>query len=80
VLTDEMMPELAGSALAIELRRIRPDLPIVVMSGYVDSGVATRARAAGVSDVLRKPLQGREIAEALARAVRAASPKVAAVE
>jgi len=80
VLTDEMMPELTGSALAIEIHRIRPDLPIVVMSGYVDSVVATRARAAGVTDVLRKPLQGREIAEALARALRISAPKAATVE
>jgi FixJ family two-component response regulator len=50
------------------------------MSGYVDSVVATRARAAGVTDVLRKPLQGREIAEALARALRIPAPKAATVE
>ena len=67
VLTDEMMPELNGTALAREIRRIRADIPIVVMSGYVDSGVAALARSSGVSDVLHKPLRSRDIAECLGR-------------
>ncbi len=67
VLTDEMMPELSGTGLAAEIRRMRADIPIVIMSGYVDAVGAALARSAGVSDVLRKPLQSRDIAEALAR-------------
>ena len=70
VLTDEMMPELTGTGLAREIRRVRADIPIVIMSGYVDSGVAALARSSGVSDVLRKPLQRADIAEALARVLR----------
>jgi CheY-like chemotaxis protein len=41
------------------------------MSGYVDNGVAALARAAGVNEVLRKPLKSRDIAEALARVLTA---------
>jgi CheY-like chemotaxis protein len=74
-----MMPELTGSALATEVRRIRPQIPIVIMSGYVDAGVGALARAAGAGEVLRKPLQSREIAEALARVLHASSPSKAAV-
>jgi CheY-like chemotaxis protein len=66
VLTDEMMPDLSGTGLAREIRRARSDVPIIIMSGYVDSGVAALARSVGVSDVLRKPLKSRDIAEALA--------------
>jgi PAS domain S-box-containing protein len=73
VLTDEMMPDLNGTGLALEIRRLRPDVPIVLMSGYSDTGVAARARAADVSEVLRKPLKTRDIAECLAR-VLAVSP------
>ena len=62
-----MMPELTGTGLAREIRRMRADIPIVIMSGYVDSGVAALARSAGVSDILRKPLRARDIAESLAR-------------
>jgi len=75
VLTDEMMPELSGTALAAEIRRLRPDIPIVLMTGYSDSGVAARALAAGVREVLRKPLISRDIAECLARALPLASAR-----
>ena len=35
VLSDEAMPDMTGSELAREIRGIRPDIPIVLMSGYV---------------------------------------------
>jgi CheY-like chemotaxis protein len=73
VLTDETMPELRGTELAHEIRQLRPDIPIVLMSGYSGGRVAERADSAGVNDVLRKPLDSRDIAESLARAL--ASPR-----
>jgi PAS domain S-box-containing protein len=78
VLTDEMMPELSGTGLALEIRRLRPDIPVVIMSGYVDTGFAALARSAGVREVLRKPLESRDIAEALARALLASHAATAA--
>jgi CheY-like chemotaxis protein len=74
VLTDEMMPELTGTALALAIHRIRSGIPILIMSGYVNSVDGAAARAAGVNEVLRKPLQSRDIAEALARVLTAKSP------
>jgi len=71
VLTDETMPDLTGTELAREIRRLRPDIPIVLMSGYSGAQLAERAHAAGVRDVLRKPLVSRDIAEPLARALAA---------
>jgi signal transduction histidine kinase/ActR/RegA family two-component response regulator len=70
VLSDEAMPEMTGSQLASEIRAIRPDIPIVLMSGFVTPELATRARNAGVVDVLAKPLVARDIARALASALR----------
>jgi nitrogen-specific signal transduction histidine kinase/CheY-like chemotaxis protein len=70
VLTDETMPDLSGVDLAREIRRVRPELPIVLMSGYSGAQLAERARAAGVAQLLRKPLVRRDIAEALGRALR----------
>jgi CheY-like chemotaxis protein len=67
VLTDEMMPELTGMELAIKIKRQRLDIPIVIMTGYTDSSVAALARSAGVTEILRKPLRKRDIAESLAR-------------
>jgi signal transduction histidine kinase/ActR/RegA family two-component response regulator len=70
VLTDETMPDLSGIELASEIRRVRPELPIVLMSGYSGAQLTERARAAGVAELLRKPLVARDIAEALSAALR----------
>jgi CheY-like chemotaxis protein len=67
VLTDETMPELTGSDLAMRLRAMRSDLPIILMSGYAGTRLVDRARSTGVTEILRKPLQRRDIAESLAR-------------
>jgi predicted ATPase/signal transduction histidine kinase/GAF domain-containing protein/CheY-like chemotaxis protein len=67
VITDDVMPGLSGTGLAAQLRRQRPDLPIVLVSGYTGPTLTQQARAAGVSELLAKPLQSRQIAAALAR-------------
>lgn len=36
LVTDLTMPKMSGQALIAELRRRRPDLPVIVMSGYGD--------------------------------------------
>jgi PAS domain S-box-containing protein len=77
VLTDETMPDLTGTELAHEIRQIRADISIILMSGYSDTQLSERARSAGVLDVLRKPLVRRDIAEPVARALRANQRKKA---
>jgi signal transduction histidine kinase/ActR/RegA family two-component response regulator len=67
ILTDEAMPELTGTDLARAIRRLRPDVPIILMSGYGGPQLTARASSSGVNEVLRKPLQGKELAESLAR-------------
>ena len=71
VLTDETMPELTGTELAREIRQLRPDMSIILMSGYSGVQLSERALAAGIIDVLRKPLIRRDIAEPVARALHA---------
>lgn len=68
VLTDEVMPGMAGTALAARVKALRPDLPVLLLSGYGGPQLATRAAEAGVRAVLAKPLEQ----AALARAVEAA--------
>jgi CheY-like chemotaxis protein len=70
VLTDETMPNLTGTELTRQMRQLRPDIPIILMSGYSGTQLSERAQAAGVFDVLRKPLVRRDIAEPVARALK----------
>jgi PAS domain S-box-containing protein len=67
VITDDVMPGLTGTALATELRRQRPDLPIILVSGYSGPILTQQALAAGVSELLAKPLQSRQFAATLDR-------------
>jgi PAS domain S-box-containing protein len=70
VLTDEAMPDLVGIELAREIRRLRPDVPIILMSGHGGVPLANRAAGIGVNEVLHKPLQRGDLAEAFARSLR----------
>jgi CheY-like chemotaxis protein len=72
VVTDDVMPGLSGTGLARVLRQQRRELPIVLVSGYSGPILAQRALAVGVSEMLVKPLQPRDIAAALARVLHAA--------
>jgi PAS domain S-box-containing protein len=67
VITDDVMPGLTGTGLATQLRRRRPDLPIVLMSGYSGPLLTQQALAAGVSELLVKPLLSRQFAATLDR-------------
>ncbi len=71
VVTDERMPGISGSALIREIRGIRDEIPVVLMSGYVSDAVARQAREVGAEEVLRKPLSARELATSLARVLHA---------
>jgi PAS domain S-box-containing protein len=72
VLTDEAMPDLVGTELAHEIRRLRPAVPIILMSGYGGPQLTNRAAEIGVNEVLRKPLHRRDLAESLARVLGSA--------
>jgi PAS domain S-box-containing protein len=69
VLSDEMLPGMTGSEFAFKVRALRPELPIVLMSGNVSAALEARARAAGVQAVLHKPLSLQELAECLSKFV-----------
>ena len=67
ILTDESMPDLVGTEFARQIRELRPTIPIILMSGRAVAGLVDQAAELGVNEVLRKPLHGRDIAEALVR-------------
>ena len=48
LLIDQAMPDLTGTELAQEIRRLRPHVPIVLMSGYKGPQLTALARATGV--------------------------------
>jgi CheY-like chemotaxis protein len=49
------MPDMTGHDLARALLKIRPDIPIVMTSGYIQEQDAQAALQAGVREVISKP-------------------------
>ncbi|MGE3540395.1 MAG: response regulator [Candidatus Tectimicrobiota bacterium] len=65
VITDQTMPGLTGEQLTQELRQIRPDIPIILCTGFSHTMTAEKARSLGVNAFLQKPLALRELALAI---------------
>jgi PAS domain S-box-containing protein len=70
VITDHMMPGMTGEAMAREMLAIRPDLPIILCTGFGDTITADSARATGIREFVMKPVVGRELAEIVNRLLR----------
>jgi two-component system response regulator FixJ len=68
VITDVNMPDMDGIALMKRIRQLRPQMPILIITGYGDVPMAAKAFKAGAVDFIEKPLTE----ESLLPAVRAA--------
>ncbi|MBR0733281.1 response regulator [Bradyrhizobium barranii subsp. barranii] len=53
---DYKMPDINGIDLASRLRTFDGDTPVILITGYPDENISARAAAAGVKDVILKPL------------------------
>ena len=62
VITDQTMPILTGATLVEELRRLRPDTPIIICTGFSHVMDAEKARALGVDAFVMKPGVTEELA------------------
>jgi signal transduction histidine kinase/ActR/RegA family two-component response regulator len=69
VITDMTMPGMTGDRLSQELLRIRPDIPIILCTGYSERISSEEARKMGICQLLLKPLVMQELAETIRRAL-----------
>jgi PAS domain S-box-containing protein len=67
VLTDLIMPKMTGDELAHELRRIRPDIPIILFTGFSEEMSQDEVLELGIDAIVMKPI----IAVDLAKRIRA---------
>lgn len=65
--TDFNMPGTSGLEVAGKLMSIRPDLPIVLTSGYVNDDLVAKAHSAGIRHVIYKPSTVKEFCDAVQR-------------
>jgi PAS domain S-box-containing protein len=74
VVTDLSMPGLSGTELARELLRLRPGLPIILLSGYMYPGDIAAIGQLGLGEAMLKPHTLDELALALERKLEHAPP------
>ncbi|WP_319525909.1 PAS domain S-box protein [uncultured Desulfosarcina sp.] len=69
VVTDFTMPHMAGDALALELLKIRPDIPVIIVSGYSDKINAEMAIKMGFKAFAHKPVSRNELSKMVRKAL-----------
>jgi signal transduction histidine kinase/CheY-like chemotaxis protein len=65
VITDRAMPRVPGEALAKEMKGIRPNLPILMLSGFISAEDDVSLRKVGINTVISKPVLPEEIGAAV---------------
>jgi len=63
VISDLTMPEMNGVELAERILALRPDIPILIASGYLPPDTRERFRTLGVASVIGKPFELKEITD-----------------
>ena len=63
VITDLTMPNMTGIQLARELKQIRPDIPVILCTGFSEKKDSEKAEASCVSELVMKPVVKKEMAE-----------------
>jgi PAS domain S-box-containing protein len=71
VITDIVMPNMSGDKLADEMMGIRPDIPIVLCTGYSEKFTRQHASDMGIECFLMKPLVMQDLAGTVRRALTA---------
>lgn len=62
VITDYRMPDMNGAELCREILKIKPDIPIIMCSGYSSEFSRSDASALGIKWFIRKPLMKKDFA------------------
>jgi YesN/AraC family two-component response regulator len=69
VITDMTMPHMTGDQLARMIQNIRPDVPIIITTGYSEKISPKKAQMMGVQDFIMKPMNYSELTKKIRKAV-----------
>lgn len=63
------MPGRTGLQLATEVKNVRPDMPVVLITGFSEAVTPERLRGDGVNALVPKPFAGPTLAAAVRQAL-----------
>jgi PAS domain S-box-containing protein len=69
VITDQTMPSMTGDKLAAAMLAIRPDIPVILSTGFSEVLREDEAKAGGIKDIILKPYSISEIAARIRKAL-----------
>jgi two-component system, cell cycle sensor histidine kinase and response regulator CckA len=69
-IVDEKMPGMTGSELTAQLRQVKEDFPVILLTGYGNTLTMRQLRSTGFRAVLMKPLLKDDLRIALEKALR----------
>ncbi len=69
LITDQLMPGLTGMELVGRMRKMRPEMPIILCTGYSETVSVEQARDLGVCELLLKPFDFRQLATLIQKLV-----------
>ncbi|MBG0788983.1 MAG: response regulator [Desulfovibrionaceae bacterium] len=67
VITDQTMPNMTGMEFAREILKIRPDMPIILCTGFSDAVSYDRLRDVGIGDFIMKPILKHDLIASISR-------------
>jgi signal transduction histidine kinase/CheY-like chemotaxis protein len=70
IICDLTMPGLTGLELAAACSRLRPDIPIILCTGFNESVTPEKVRGAGIREVVIKPFQLQQLSEIIRNSVK----------
>ncbi|MGD2246161.1 MAG: response regulator [Candidatus Aminicenantes bacterium] len=73
IIADQTMPEMRGLELAQELKRIRSDTPVILMTGFVESINPQKVRDLGIKKLMLKPIDSRDMAQTIRKVLDGAT-------
>jgi DNA-binding NtrC family response regulator len=69
VLTDIRMPDIGGMRVLRDVKRIKPSLPVVIITGYATTKSAVQAMKLGAADYIEKPFEPEQLLDSVSRAL-----------
>ena len=69
-MTDRAMPEVNGDVLAREVKKINPQQPVILLTGFGDLMSGAGEKPEGVDLVVSKPFTLNSLREAMLKAIR----------
>ena len=69
IFTDQTMPIITGMQLSEQILKVRPDIPIILCTGFSATTSDETARAVGIKTFIMKPLTKRALALTVRKAL-----------